>query len=129
MNLWYIQDEEVTVTAFPTGHMDHYPPEAERQAYGYLFEAEGKRLYITGDLNGARIDIPDFMYEEGADTMIVECAHFPAERLIERMKTCRVKRVMPVHVWTLDKYDVMREAEKELPFKMEYPNDGDCFEI
>ena len=123
------QNDEIKVTAYPTGHMDHYPAEAGRQAYGYLFEADGKKLYITGDLNGERIDIPDFIYEEGADTMVVECAHFPAERLIEKLKTCKVNQVLPVHVWTLDKYDILKSAEKDLPFRMSYPRDGDCIEL
>ncbi len=119
------KDGEMKVTAFPTGHLEHY----NRPAYGYLLEAEGKRLYVSGDLNGGRIDYPEFLNEEKVDTFIVECAHFDAERLVEKLKNCKAKCVMPIHVWTLDKYDVFKKHEEELPFRMEYPKDGDCFEI
>ncbi|MBQ8231434.1 MAG: ribonuclease Z [Lachnospiraceae bacterium] len=119
------QDEELKVTAFPTEHMGA----SKRPAYGYLLEAEGKKLYISGDLNGQKIDYQEFVNEEGVDTFVVECAHFPAEKLIDKLRDCKAKRVMPVHVFPVEKYDVLREAEKELPFEMEYPNDGDCFEI
>ena len=121
----FYQDDHIKVTAFPTGHIEH----VNRPAYGYLLEAEGKKVYISGDLNGERIDYPEFINEETVDTFVVECAHFPAEKLIAKLQSCKAKRVMPVHVWKQDKYDIFRAAEKELPFRMEYPNDGDCVEV
>ena len=119
------QDDEMKVTAFPTDHMKI----SKRPCYGYLMEAEGKKLYISGDLDGQKIDYPEFLNEEAVDAFVVECAHFPAERLIEKLRSCRAKCVMPIHVWRLEKYDILKQAEKELPFQMEYPSDGDCFEI
>ena len=113
------------ITAFPTGHMEHY----NRPAYGYLLEAEGKKLYISGDLNGGRIDYPEFLNTEPVDTFVVECAHFSAESLVEKLRNCKAKYVMPVHVWTLDKYDTIKNHAEEFSFRLEYPVDGDCFEI
>ena len=39
------------------------------------------------------------------------------------------KMVMPIHVWRPEKYDILKQTEKKLPFQMEYPSDGDSFEI
>lgn len=117
------QNDEMKVTAYPTEHMGNAP------AYGYLLEAEGKKIYISGDLNGQNIDYPDFINEEPVDVFMVECAHFPAERLAEKLKDCKAKRVMMIHVSPTQKYDVMKEAEKELPVRMVYPNDGDVFDV
>lgn len=119
------QDEELKVVAFPTDHLAG----TGRPAYGYLVETEGKKVYISGDLNGEKIDYPDFLNEETVDAFIVECAHFPAEKLIDKLRCCRAKNVWPVHIWTLDKYEILKAAEKELPFVMQYPKDGDCYSV
>ena len=119
------QDGEMKVTAFPTGHLRAQ----DRPAYGYLLESGGKRVYISGDLNGETIDYPAFLEEEPVDAFVVECAHFPAERLAERLLSCKAEKVLPVHVWPLDKYDILKQAESTLPFPMAYPADGDSYVI
>lgn len=119
------QDGEMKVTAFPTSHLQHQG----RPAYGYLLESGGKSVYISGDLNGEKIDYPKFLEEQPVDAFIVECAHFPAQRLVERLHGCKARQVMPVHVWPLEKYDVLKQAEKELPFGMVYPADGDSYVV
>ena len=50
-----------------------------RPAYGYLLEADGGRLYVSGDLNAEKIDYPDFLNTDPVDLFVVECAHFSAE--------------------------------------------------
>ena len=119
------QDGEMKVTPFPTEHLRAQ----NRPAYGYLLESGGKRVYISGDLNGEKIDYPVFLEEEPVDAFVVECAHFPAERLAERLKGCRARQVLPVHVWPLDKYDILRQAESTLPCPLAYPADGDSYVI
>lgn len=119
------QDGEMKVTAFPTGHLQAQ----RRPAYGYLLESGGKRVYVSGDLDGEKIDYPAFLEEEPVDAFVVECAHFPAGRLVERLVSCRAKQVLPVHVWPLEKYDILKQAESSLPFPMMYPADGDGFVI
>lgn len=118
-------DQELKVKAFPTGHLE----EQHRPSYGFLLETEEKKVYISGDLNGEKIDYPDFLNEESVDVFIVECAHFSAEKLVEKLHSCKAKNVWPIHVWTLDKYQVFKSMESRLPFNMKYPKDGDCFKI
>ena len=83
-----------------SGHMEHY----NRPAYGYLLEVKGKKLYISGDLNSGRIDYQEFLNIEPVDTFVVECAHFSAECLVEKLRSCKAKCEMPVHIWALYKY-------------------------
>lgn len=119
------EDGEMKVTAFPTGHLRA----KNRPAYGYLLETGGKKVYISGDLDGEKIDYPTFLDEEPVNAFIVECAHFPAEGLVNRLRHCKAERVMPVHVWPVEKYEVLKKAETGLPFPMAYPADGDSFVV
>lgn len=115
------RDGAVTVTAYPTGHLR----KKGRPAYGFLLCGEGKKLYVSGDLDGERIDYPEFLDREPVDGFVVECAHFPAERLIQRLSSCKAKCVMVIHVWPLGKYDILKEAELDLGCRMLYPADGE----
>lgn len=69
-------DENMKLTAFRTGHID--------QSFSYLLEAEGKRVYFSGDLralDNSTDEIPDVPVEEfekGFDLAILELAHFSA---------------------------------------------------
>ena len=70
------QDEKIKVTAFRTKHI--------KQSFSYLVEAEGKRVFFSGDLrNPLNLDSPteDIAVEEfdkGLDLAILELAHFMA---------------------------------------------------
>ena len=117
------QDGEMAVSAFGTGHMKGRP------AYGYLLEAEGKTLYISGDLDGETIDYPAFLEETAVDAFVVECAHFSAERLVKRLENCKARRVIVVHVWPIANYDILRRAAAGLPGDLILPNDGEIVMI
>ena len=119
------ENDDIRVSAFPTGHIRCF----NRPAYGYLLEAEGKRVYLSGDLDAERVDYPEFLDEEETDVLIVECAHFPAARLLERLKTCKAKRVMVIHAGPEDELEKIRKAAGDFPFPLLLPNDGDCFDV
>ena len=116
------RDRWTAVSAYPTGHLKNRP------AYGYLLEAEGKKLYISGDLD-RNIDYPRFLEEEAVDAFVVECAHFPAENLAARLQRCKARRVIVIHEWPEGQNDVLRALVGTLPCKMEFPDDGDCLTI
>ena len=118
-------DGNIKVTAVHTDHMIA----ASNIAYGYILEADGQKLYITGDLNGTLCDFPNELLSNPFDMVITECAHFSGEALIEKIKTVNTKKLGVVHVFTLDKYDVLKEYAKKAPFEMYFPNDGDVIKI
>ena len=100
-----------------------------RPAYGYLLEADGGRLYVSGDLNAEKIDYPDLLNQDPVDLFVVEYAHFPAEKLIEKLQHCAAKRAAVVHTFPLKKYDVLKAARDCLPCELLLPEDGDSAEI
>lgn len=69
-------DENIKITAFRTEHTD--------QSFSYLLEAEGKRVYFSGDLSflgeptDEAPDVPLDEFEKGFDLAILELAHFSA---------------------------------------------------
>ncbi len=115
----------LTVTAFPTAHMEA----KMRPAYGFLLESDGQKLYISGDLNPERIDYPEFLNEEPVDLFVVECAHFPAETLLKKLRICKAKRTAVVHVSPVEKYEILGAAGETLPMGLLLPKDGETFGV
>ncbi|MBE6650069.1 MAG: ribonuclease Z [Ruminococcaceae bacterium] len=70
------EDESIRLTAFRTKHTD--------ASFSYLLEAEGKRVYFSGDLrsplylDSPLADIPVQEFDKGLDLAILELAHFDA---------------------------------------------------
>lgn len=119
----FFDDGNIKVSAIPTNHMERYG----RKAFGYLVEHEGKRIYVTGDMSSSLNDFPSPEQYGKVDAFVPECAHFPAERLLPKLKTVSADRVMPIHVFPLAKYDILREHADEIPATLIFPNDGDEF--
>lgn len=69
-------DGNIRLTAFRTMHI--------AQSFSYLLEAEGKRVYFSGDLRSPLYldcptdDIPVDEFDKGLDLAILELAHFEA---------------------------------------------------
>lgn len=61
------EDELIRVTAFRTRHT--------AASFGFLIEAEGKRVVFSGDLAGDLSDYPRVLTEEENDVAVVEAAH------------------------------------------------------
>lgn len=65
-------DENMKVTAFKTQHID--------ASYSYLVEAEGKRVFFSGDLHTPPVeDVALASLEGDIDLAIMELAHFEAD--------------------------------------------------
>lgn len=119
-------DSNIKVTPVPTGHIF----KQNRPAFGYIIEGEGKKVYISGDLNGETIDYSDIVNYEEIDAFVVECAHFAPERLIEKLKKCIAKRVMVIHGYRAEIANAFAEFKNTNPgFELIYPSDGDEYII
>lgn len=70
------RDEKIKVSAFRTKHID--------QSFSYLVEAEGKRIFFSGDLRSPLYldspteDIAVEEFDKGLDLAVLELAHFMA---------------------------------------------------
>lgn len=122
----FFDDSNIKVTAFHTEHMRA----STNIAFGYLIEADGKRICITGDLHASLEDFPTTLLAEHTDVLVTECAHFPAEALIEKLKNVNADRIMVVHVFPTDRYDTLKALEGEITGRtVLYPNDGDEYSV
>lgn len=113
----FYDDGILKVTAYQNGHMKGLP------CYSFLIEAEGKRIYITGDLSPDLCDLPDI----SADLMMIEAAHFDAETVVAKCNTLDVDKVAFVHVMPPEKYEDLKKCNAD--FVPLYPNDGEEYEL
>ena len=124
------EDENIKLIPFETGHL----AKKGRPSYGYILEAEGKRVIFSGDLSYLleMNDFPTAAKELESDLFICEMAHFDFEFLREHIKECKTKRVAFNHI----KFPTVRvpllEKENEsgeFPFQLVAPSDYDVIEI
>ena len=106
----FYSDENIKVTAFKTNHLINQ----NRPAYGFLIEGDGKRIYISGDLRPTDFDdYPEIVNEEETDLLVIECAHFKASMLIDKLKGCKSKQIVITHVYPDSKFTDLEEIAKE----------------
>jgi len=107
----------IMVEAVPSHHLE--PGEerrrrnrarAESQAFSYRISADGKRIYISGD-----IDSPQEAAKHGAgcDLAVVEIAHFEPEALGEALGGSEIARLVVTHV-----IESLESVEGELPHRI-----------
>ncbi|MBR2353742.1 MAG: MBL fold metallo-hydrolase [Clostridia bacterium] len=87
------KDELVRVTSFRTEHCN--------PSYGFLFEAEGKRVVFTGDMSGSLKDYPTVLTETDVDVAVVEAAHarYAKPEIQEILKKTRTRHMLINHVY------------------------------
>ncbi len=121
------EDENIKVTAFKTMHLGD-----PCKSYGFLIEAEGKKVYITGDLqytvSDRLSDFPD-VAKGRLDMLISEGAHFSAGALMNELEECEAEKIAVVHVFPQSKYDELGKEKHRLKGKLLFPADGDEYEI
>lgn len=116
-------DEHCTVTAFSTTHLtDDF---GNSLSNGFLIEAEGKKVHITGDYNIK--DFPHYAYDTPIDLLISECAHFAPDALFSECAKCQLGAVAILHVYPAERYDLLSKQQSLLPYPLLLPNDGDDF--
>ena len=71
----FFQDENLKVSGVKTDHIHGF------DTYGYIIEAEGKRLLFTGDLTADIHDFPEIAFREHFDAVITELTHFAGKTL------------------------------------------------
>lgn len=86
----FYDDGVLRVTAFPTRHCE--------KSYGYLLEAEGKNVLITGDLKHPGVDFPPVT--QPLDLLICESAHFPATEYLPVFERMDIQKVCVTHYYT-----------------------------
>lgn len=91
----FYDDGIVKVTAFPTQHLTH----ENRPAYSLLIEADGKKLFFTGDLSHhlTKNDYPQYVMENKVDFLQSELVHFTVEEGIPYFEKCKCTQLCFTH--------------------------------
>ncbi len=118
----FYRDENIAVTSIPTKHL------ARGKSFGFMIEAEGKRLLFTGDLNDSFEDYPTVTQEYDFDAVICELTHFTVETAIPKFNLTRTKQIIFNHIRD-DKVALLKENEDKLKIPYYLTNDGDVIEI
>ena len=82
-------DGTLKVTAYATQHC--------HRSFGYLVEAEGKKVLFTGDLKNPGVDLPAPAKETALDLMVCESAHFPATDYLPAIEKSSIKKICVTH--------------------------------
>ena len=123
-------DGLIKVTAIPTCHLY----ERGFPSYGFMIEAEGKRIVITGDMsqNLKYNDFPKAAKLLDTDLLISEMAHFDFEILRPHIKLAKTKMLYITHIKFPNERIPLLERENasgEFPFPILAANDGDVIEL
>ena len=116
-------DGSIRFIPVPTKHL----AAAGRPAYGYIVEAEGKRMLFTGDMSNrlAEDDFPAVSAEMDFDLIVSELAHFGVPEVEPYVHKCRTKQFAFTHVFPLSKYDDIEALKELVSFPILCPADGD----
>lgn len=117
-------DGVLKVTAIATGHC------LPRPSYAFLMEAEGKKVFFSGDLASGLGDYPQLLNEMEVDLFVCEMAHFEGEEIGARLETCKAKRVIFNHYQARKSPQIEAlAASGRFPFPISRARDGDSIEI
>ena len=117
-------DGNLKVTAVKTDHLAE-----PKKSYGFLVEAEGKRIYITGDIHHTLEDFPNIA-KEALDALITEGAHFEVDALFEKLEECLADKIMIIHTnRQAEKYPAFEKGKSRIKGELILPIDGDEFII
>jgi ribonuclease BN (tRNA processing enzyme) len=117
-------DGVLKVTAYPTGHC------LPRPSYAFMLEAEGKRVFFSGDLAYGLGDYPAVVSQVETDLFVCEMAHFTGEEIAPRLDTCKTKKLI-FHHYQANKPPQIEAlaASGRFGFPIYMAEDGDCVEV
>ena len=120
-------DENIKVTFHPTEHMTP----VGRPSYGIMIEAEGKRVYFSGDLSQflEGNDFPLDIVTEPIDLFVCEFAHFRIAHLEPYLSKIKARAVAFNHVYLLSSYDDIEAMRGKYSFEVYAPSDMTVIEI
>ncbi len=84
------EDENVKVTALLNKHI--------QSSYSFIFEAEEKKILITGDLDHDYGDIPSVAFDGSLDFILCECAHQKLEIVEKVFPKIKAKQFVLTHI-------------------------------
>ena len=110
-------DGILKVTSYRTSH--------RAQSFSYLLEAEGKRVFFSGDMGSPQKDIDMKILEKPLDLAICEVAHFPATDYLPLFENNKnLKKLCFNHYPEEDYADSIKEVKEKLDCEVCVAIDG-----
>jgi len=126
----FFADDQFRVTALPTRHFGR---NSTIPSYGYLFEAEGKRVLFTGDLSGDFHDFPALPADvPDVDLCLSEATHAPMTAIVAAISSAPIRRLVLTHIgprWDGGKEHELLAAFANHPFPTAVASDDDEFVV
>ena len=121
------EDENIRITAMPTRHLEH----ANRPAYSYLVEAEGKRILFSGDLSHHLKlgDFPALALEEEIDLLICEMAHFGIDEVSPYLARGKARQMIFNHVFPFEKIPQIAALDGKYGYPIHPAADNETVEL
>ena len=114
-------DGVLRVTARPTKHMAH--------AHGFVLEADGQRVLITGDMSWDYQEFPDLLNGESYDAVVCEGAHHTDYRALAPMfAQAHTRRFIATHIYPV-KLAGIEALRGQMPFDYDIAFDGMAVEV
>ena len=119
------EDENIKVTSFATDHLRR--DNTHRPSFGYVIEAEGKRVIFSGDLSIhlKYDDFPKAALKEKSDLLICEMAHFGVDKVSPYLDRCKAKEVWFNHVGYFSTFEEIAALDGKFKFPVRIAHDGD----
>lgn len=121
------QDENIKITYFPNKHCQPF------KSYSILVEAEGKKVFFSGDLSVFlnQKDFPEYVLQNQTDLFVCELAHFGFDHLGDTLSQIKTKQIYFNHTFPFFRMDEARELDKsgKYPFRLIVACDNDVIEL
>ncbi len=121
-------DGTLHLSFVPTKHLEH----VGHPAYGFVIEAEGKRILLTGDMSQGlrKNDFPAVAFEKHFDIIISEMAHFGVEEMRENHEKVKCDKFIYTHVNRPEtRIPEILALNGQYPYPVIVVEDGDTFEL
>ena len=119
----FFEDENIKITAFATRHC---PP---RPSFAFLVEADGKRVFFTGDLRGDLSDMPELALNEQTDALICEAAHNRLNKVADKLYALPTKMLIINHISFINPESISTPFAENAPMKCIISSDDDVIEV
>ncbi len=117
------QDDVLRLSAVSTRHIPH--------AHAFSIEAEGKKVFFTGDMSADYPEFPDIVGDAHYQLIVAECAHNTGGLIscIDTFKKADTERMVIQHIFPEKLKGIETLRREELPFDLEIGYDGLTLEI
>ena len=92
-------------------------------SFAYTFEADGKKVFFTGDMAQEFEEYTELLGDEHFDLVVCEGAHCPLKRSADRLRKTNTEKMIFNHVY-FESVEGHEEILKDFPFPAEVSYDG-----